>query len=49
VQESGEGNEVYEGYGNGVRTEGNGMIMFKGLPDELTLTYVFKDSITARS
>jgi len=48
MPESGEANEVYEGYEHGVRKQGNGVIMFKRLPAELTLIYVFKDGITAR-
>jgi len=48
MQESGEANEVYEGYEHGVRMKGNGVIMFKRPPEELTLIYVFKGGITAR-
>jgi len=48
MQESGEANEVYEGYEHGVRMKGNGVIMFRRLPAELTFIYVFKDGITAR-
>ena len=47
MQESGEANEVFEGYEHGV-IKGNGVIMFKRVPAEPTLIYVFKDGITAR-
>jgi len=38
----------YEGQGNDTREKRNGVIMFKRLPEELTLIYVFKDGPSAR-